>query len=56
MYEYIGFMMRTCREINTYKSKLSKIYAGQASTIQEKAAFSYISDFPVSRLRPALRR
>ena len=38
--------MKAYRKINTYKDTLSKIYAGQASTVNEKAAFSYISDFP----------
>ena len=32
---------------NTYKGKMSNIYAGQASQIHEKAAFSCISNFPV---------
>ena len=41
------FVMKLYRNINTYKGKLSKIDAGQASKINEKAAFSYISDFPV---------
>lgn len=39
--------MEIVRKLNTYESNLSTIYAGQASTIHEKAAFSYISDFPV---------
>ena len=43
----IGFIMKTYRNVNTYKGKLSKKYAGQASTIHEKATLSYISDFPV---------
>ena len=34
------------RKLNTYKGKLSNIYAGQASQIHENATFSYISDFP----------
>ena len=32
---------------NTYKRKLSKIYAGQASKIHEKATFLYMCNFPV---------
>ena len=43
----IGFLMNICRKINTYKGKLSNIYAGQASQIHENAAISYMSDFPV---------
>ena len=38
--------MKIERKNNTHKGKLSNIYAGQASKIDEKAAFSYISDFP----------
>ena len=39
--------MNTYKTINTFKCKLSKIYAGQASEIYEKVAFSHVSDFPV---------
>ena len=39
--------MKINRKINTYKGKLPKLYAGQPSTTNKKAAFSYISGFPV---------
>ena len=44
---HVGLAMTMYRKMNTYKGKLSKMYAGQASTIYEKAAFVYTSDFPV---------
>ena len=43
----VGFVKKMYREMHTYKGQLSKIYAGQASTIHSKAAFLCISDFPV---------
>ena len=43
--------MKTYRKLNTCKGELSKIHAGQASKTYEKAAFSYISDFPVQEKR-----
>lgn len=52
----IGFVMNVCRKINTYKGKLSNIYAGQVTKTYEKAAFSYISDFPVQKAFTADRR
>ena len=41
-------LLRSHQGIDTYKGKLSNIYAGQASTMHENAAFSYLSDFPVT--------
>ena len=46
----IGFTMKLYRTLNSYKSKLTTIYVGRAPAIHEKAAFSYMSDFPVHNL------
>ena len=39
--------MKICRKLNTYKGKLSKLYAGPAPKIHKKTSFSCMSDFPV---------
>ena len=49
-------MKKINKKNNTYKGKLSKIYAGQASKVHEKAAFTCIVNFLVRQTKKTSRK